>query len=63
MGTKNNNKKLVEYKIKIKDDFFNQFIDVTETRYFIWRNTEIKCGGVAGQIISFIWKILDNYPK
>lgn len=56
-------KYIVDYKIKVKDDFFDKFTAMTETRYFVWKGTETKCGGIAGEIVSYIWKVIDEYPK
>lgn len=55
---------LRDYKTKVKDDFFDKFINTTETGYFVWRDhPDIKAGKWAGDIVSFIWKALDEFPK
>lgn len=56
-------KYLINYKIKVKDEFFEKFTDMTETRYFVWKGTEIKCGKLSGEIISFIIKAINEYPR
>lgn len=39
---------------KIIQEFFEEFISYTDTRYMVWKeHPDIKAGGMAGRIIDF----------
>lgn len=58
-----NQNRLLEFKTKVRDDFFDTFIGTTETGYFFWKKNGIPAGNWAGDILSFIWNKLDEYDK
>ena len=53
-------KEQMDKNIEIINEFFDRFIDVTETRYMVWKGTDIKAGGLAGEIVSFWMKKLNE---